>query len=236
VPTLLRAALLFASGLVWPAALAAQASADTTAGRALPIIEVPTAAAGATTLAIFISGDGGWADLDRRMSAELARHGVAVVGINARAYLGSHPTPDVLGRDVARLAYDYMARWKLDRLALVGYSRGADLVPFAATRLPADLRSRLSLVAMLGLAHAASFEFHWTDLLHDTARPTDIPILPELERLRGVRMLCVYGTREKDSLCRDADLPDLERVAREGDHHFDRDYEGIADVVVGAMR
>jgi len=216
-------------------ALGAQASSDGAEARPLPIVEVAPAAH-ATTLAIFISGDGGWAELDRTISAELVRHGIGVVGIDARAYLDRHPTPDGLGHDVARLAHEYMARWGLDRLALIGYSRGADLVPFAATRLDDALRSHLALVAMLGVATDASFEFHWIDLVRDTRRATDLAILPELERLGDVKLLCVYGLKEKDSLCRDARLPRLVKVAREGGHHFDRDYVAIARDIVAALR
>jgi type IV secretory pathway VirJ component len=216
-------------------ALGAQVSSDGGDARPLPIVEVAPAAS-ATALAIFISGDGGWAELDRAVSAELVRRGVSVVGIDARAYLGRRPTPDVLGHDVARVAREYMSRWRLDRLALVGYSRGADLVPFAATRLDDDLRAHLALVAMLGLATEASFEFHWIDLVRDVHRAADLPILPELERLGDVTLFCVYGTREKDSLCRDAPLPRLVKVAREGGHHFDGDYPAIAREIVTALR
>lgn len=217
-------------------ALRAQTADSTPASRALPITEVAPQPA-ATTLAIFISGDGGWADLDRTVSAELARHGFGIVGLDARAYLRRRPTPtpDVLGRDVTRLATTYMARWGLHRLVLIGYSRGADLVPFAATRLGDDPRARLVLVAMLGVATNASFEFHWADLLGDTRRATDKPILPELERLRDVKLFCVYGTEEKDSLCRDASLPNLEKMAREGGHHFDGDDVAIARAILAAM-
>jgi type IV secretory pathway VirJ component len=89
---------------------------------------------------------------------------------------------------------------------------------------------------MFGLASSASFEFHWMDVVRDTKRPTDLPVAPELAQLRGTRMLCVYGTDETDSGCRGADPTLITQVARSGAHHFDGDFEGLARLVLDAMR
>ena len=47
-----------------------------------------------------LSGDGGWAALDRGITKELHAHGVSVVGLNSRAYLSNRRTAD----DVTRAA------------------------------------------------------------------------------------------------------------------------------------
>ena len=203
----------------------------------LPLIELPASRPGGRVVALFLTGDGGWAGLDRKVAEVLAERGVAVVGLDARAYLSRRKaTPDIAARDVGRILRHYMQAWGRDRIALVGYSRGADMLPFVAARLPSELRTRLSLVAMLGLATTASFEFHWSDLLKDTERPTDRPVAPELERLRGTRMLCVYGTEEKNSLCRAADPALVTKVERPGEHHFDSDYRALGVLVADALQ
>jgi len=200
----------------------------------LPLIEVPPQATG-HTLAVFLSGDGGWADLDQQVSAALAAKGIAVVGLNTRSYLHAKRTPDEAARDVSRVMTHYMTAWNRDRVAIIGYSRGADIAPFVASRLPAELRAQLSLVAMLGLAPFAGFEFHWGDMIHTVRRPGDPLTLPELERLRGVPMLCVYGLEEKESGCRDAPDSLVKRYARSGAHHFDGDYRALADIIIAAL-
>ncbi|MDB4948341.1 MAG: virulence factor family protein [Gemmatimonadetes bacterium] len=152
-----------------------------------------------------------------------------------RAYLSRRRTPDETAADVARIARHYMGAWRRGSLVLVGYSRGADTAPFAANRLPADLRARLSLVALLGPSTYANFEFHWADLVSSTPRPDDLPTAPELVRLRGTRVLCVYGTGEKDSLCRAADPAAVTLVSREGEHHFDGNFRSLGDLILGAL-
>ena len=208
--------------------------ADTTASNvaSLPLVELTPNGSRASTTAIFLTGDGGWADLDRKVSSVLAEHGIGVVGLNMRSYLSNKKTPEQTAADVERVARTYMARWKSDRLVLVGYSRGADILPFVANRLPADLRARVAALAMLGLAKATNFHLHLIDLIKDVHRPDDVPVAPELERLRGQRMLCVYGTEEKDSGCRAADSTLITKVERKGGHHFDGDYRGLGELIV----
>lgn len=208
---------------------------DTVSVRDLPLIEAPSPSAG-RVLAIFLTGDGGWAMLDRSVARVLTDSGIAVVGFNSRSYLEHRRTPDDAGRDIARVARHYLAQWHRDRLLLVGYSRGADLVPFAATRLPADLRDATVGLAMLGPARSASFEFHFIDLFRDIERPGDPLILPEIERLRGMRMLCVFSTADKASACRDADPSLIARYSHGEDHHFDDDYRGVGEMIVAATR
>ncbi len=196
--------------------------------RGLPLHVVPTKSPSPTAVAIFLSGDGGWAGLDRRVSDDLAARGVSVVGLDTRSYLMKARTPDEAAADVARVMRHYTAQWAVQRIAVVGYSRGADLAPFVVNRLPSDVRSELALVALLAPAERAGFQFHWTDLLTDTSKPSDPPILPELERLRGTPVLCVYGKDEKESLCRLADTSAVRVDKRKGRHHFDGDYDAIA--------
>jgi type IV secretory pathway VirJ component len=140
-----------------------------------------------------LTGDGGWARLDRRIADDLAAHGVGVVGLDSRAYLMQERTPDEAAADIARVIRRYASQWSSPRVTLIGYSRGADIAPFIVKPAAGGPPPSISLVALLGPAERADFQFHWADLLSETSKPSDRPILPELERLRGTPVLCVYG-------------------------------------------
>ena len=201
----------------------------------LPLIEVP-AAPGGRTLAIFLSGDGGWFEVDKGISTELVAHGIAVVGFNSRAYLAVRRTPDDASHDVARIIAHYTAAWRRDSVIIVGYSRGADIAPFIVTRLDPAIQSRISLVAMLGLAPFAGFKFHWADLLHGVRRKGDQLTLPEIARIHGIRLLCVYGVEERLSACRDAPPSLMRRIAVPGNHHFAGQYAAIGRFIDDALQ
>lgn len=201
----------------------------------LPLHEVPAAGSG-SWLAMFISGDGGWADADRMLAHDLSGLGVAVVGLDARAYLWRRKTPREVSYDLAATMERYLRTWQRQRLLLIGDSRGADIMPFVANRLPDSLRQRVGLVALLSAAPWAGFEFHLRDELMDVRRATDQPVLPEVERLRGLPVLCIYGAGETNSLCRGIDSTLATPYERPGGHRLPIDeVASLAQMIVRAL-
>lgn len=183
----------------------------------LPLIELP-ANRGNDLLAVLLTGDGGWAKADQSMAAALRARSISVIGFVSPSYLQVPRTPDGAAADLRRVLHHYMREWHLHRVIVVGYSRGADLLPFMVSRLPLKLRSRLALVAMIGLSDQASFQYRPTDIFADGLRFTDRPVKPEVEKLGGVRMMCISGERETGSLCPQLDSS-LIRIARHAGGH-----------------
>ncbi len=233
---------LFVAFFFAASALAAQvpAASDVANLSDLPLNELAPRADSASgsasgMLVVFFTGDGGWAELDKGVSTELANHGAAVVGFNARAYIGKVHSPDRFAIDVERVIQHYMSAWNRRRVVLVGYSRGAELAPFAVTRLPVETRSHIELLALLGLSPGASFHFHFGDLFRNVVRADDLPTVPELEKLRGMKMLCIYGKDEDVSGCRSAPAGLMTVVERPGGHHFDDNYKLLGRIILSSV-
>jgi type IV secretory pathway VirJ component len=202
--------------------------------RDLPLIELRSIR-GSPVLAVVVSGDGGWASLDRQIGEDFAARGVPVVGLNSLQYFWKARTPDRAAADLTRILRHYLQAWNASEVVLVGYSRGADVLPFMVTRLPDDLRRRIRVIALLGVSLVAGFEFHFTDLLGATHR-TDRPTVPEIDRLHGLRVLCIYGTDETDSACRQLPRDLATVIALPGGHHFDGAYDEIARRILEEAR
>ena len=200
----------------------------------LPLVELPAADSADPRLAVVLSGDGGWASIDREVGGALAQSGVAVVGLDSLQYFWKKRTPDESAAALARVLHHYLDAWHKERLILIGYSRGADVLPFMASRLPADLRERVVLVALLGPALSVEFEFHVADWLGGGGSAEALPIPPEVAKLRGLKLICIYGRDESESLCRQLDSDLGARIELPGDHHFGGDYAGIARRILAA--
>lgn len=198
----------------------------------LPLTEVPsTAATPRDELAIILTGDGGWAELDKSVAAGLATAGVSTVGWNSLRYYWTPRTADAAAADLARIITHYTEAWHKDRVLLVGYSFGADVLPFLVNRLPAQIRDRISRVTLLGLGDTAAFEFHVAEWIGGSPGE-EYPTAPEVERV-SVPITCVQGAAEDDSACRTVRGPRL-RVATVGTgHHFGGEYDRLVDVILG---
>jgi type IV secretory pathway VirJ component len=207
----------------------------------LPVIEISaqpfTASTGAArpdAFAIFMSGDGGWAGLDQDVAGALAATGIPVVGLDSLRYYWTARSPDGLAADTDRLIRYYLAHFDKQRVLLIGYSQGADVLPFAVNRLPAATRAHVGLTAVMGMSEHALFEFHLSSWVSDdNSGPAT---LPEINRITGIPVLCIYGEDEKDSLCPKLDPKKFKVVKLKGGHHFDGDYTGLAREIISAAR
>ncbi|MFC0576793.1 virulence factor family protein [Paraburkholderia solisilvae] len=201
----------------------------------LPLIELP-AAQPTDMLAIVISGDGGWRDLDKTIAESLQKQGVSVVGWDALRYFWSEKTPAQTSHDLARVLKTYGSRWHARTIALVGYSFGADVLPFAYNRLPDALRAKVSFVSLLGFAPDADFQIRVTGWLGMPASDNALPVQPELAKLPPAIIQCVYGEGEKDTLCPSLTKTGIELVRTPGDHHFGGRYDELAKHIVESWK
>jgi type IV secretory pathway VirJ component len=196
----------------------------------LPLVEVAAGQPG-DTLAILLTGDGGWAGLDKELSANLASRGIAVIGWDSLRYYWTPRTPDAAARDLARIIVHYQAALQRNKVILIGYSFGADVLPFLARRLPAELKTQIEKVVLLGPSTHAHFEFKLTDWL---GGPDDgLDTRNEVAQLRDTRLLCLHGSDdERDSLCPRLGTGMGSSVMLPGGHHFDGNYAGLARLIL----
>ena len=121
-----------------------------------------------------------------------------------------------------------MARWHASEVALIGYSFGADVMPFAYNRLPHRSRLRVALIALLGFSRTADFQITLTGWLGEPPQLDALPVLPEADKIPSRLMQCFYGQDEKDSACPDLARREVEVIRTTGGHHFDGNYETLA--------
>ncbi len=198
----------------------------------LALIEVDAGAGtSGDTLAVLLTGDGGWADIDKGIAGALAARGLPVLGWSSLDYYWTPRTPEGAARDLDAAIRHYLVARKKSRILLVGFSFGADVLPFLLSRLPADLRSRVAGVALVGLSSQAQFEFHLSGWLGGHGDPK-FPTAPEILKLRGTPVVCLQGEDDDDSACRELDEGIARTVVLPGGHHMSGDYARAGAVIM----
>jgi type IV secretory pathway VirJ component len=197
--------------------------------RPLPLRALPADGTG-RAFAIVLTGDGPTGGTGKRVAADLAAHGIPSVIWHSLRYYWSPKTPEQAARDLDAVIRHYGAEWGREQVVLVGYSMGADVLPFLINRLPAETRSRIGGVALLALAHDAVFEFRIEQWWRTSSAPR-FATRPEVEKLQGLPVLCVWGRGDDKAACPAMATAPMTVIGLKGGHHFEGDRPRLLRVV-----
>jgi phosphatidylglycerol lysyltransferase len=202
----------------------------------LPLVELPAVPHG-RILAIIFSGDGGWRDIDKTISQKLCSDGVSVIGWDSLHYFWSRKSPERIANDLSLVIDTYASRWGASKVALIGYSFGAGILPFAYDRLTHEAKQRVVQISLLGLAPTTDFEISIAGWLGEPASKDAAPTIPALASIDPRMIQCFYGEDDTDSVCPQLGGNEAEIIRVGSGHHFGGDYDALAqDILVGLRR
>lgn len=184
-------------------------------------------------MAIVVSGDGGWRDIDESIGRMMQKQGIPVVGLDSLRFFWSKRTPDEVAQALDTLIKHYHDLWGVNNVMLVGYSFGADVLPAAFNRLPEATKHRVKLISLLGLSTAADWTITvdgWLGTHSSQATPTE----PELVHMPLGKVQCVFGAEEEDSGCPALGKLGGAAVKVPGGHHFNDDYKSVEALILKA--
>jgi len=214
--------------------LADQISSDSSDGD-LPLIEVSAAqdkTEATQTMAILLTGDGGWAEIDKELAKILADQGIPTVGFDSLSYFWKARTPLTTSQDIERVITQYLEKWNKKKVILIGYSFGADVLPFIANNLPTETKQKISLIALLGMGKTAAFEFRLSSWMNADKSHDRLAILPEIENMKWANSICVYGVADTAAYCSSVVSHGVKAISMSGDHHFDEKYDALVKHII----
>jgi len=199
------------------------------------LVELPAKQKRGDVFAIILSGDGGWRDLDRTIGGIMRDRGVPVLGFDTLNWFWTRRSPEEVAAELDRIIALYAGKWQAPRVALIGYSFGADVMPFAWNRMKPESKERVVLISLLAFAKEAAFEIKVGDFI-GMARPSALPTAPEIPGLPPALVQCVYGSEEEDeTACLAFKGTPAEIIRTSGGHHFDEDYAALAERILARL-
>jgi len=202
----------------------------------LPLVEFLASDTSEEFLAVHISGDGGYGVTDKGISNGLASKGIPVIGLNSLKYFWKRRTSEEASRDLERILRYYLNSWEKKKVILIGYSLGADVLAFMVNRLPEELRSKIQLAVLLGPSHEVDFEFHLTNWVGGSQGKKALPVKPEVEKLKGMKILCFYGEGDKDTICPELDTSLATVIPEKGGHRVRSNYDPIVQKILEELK
>ncbi len=171
-------------------------------------------------VALLISGDGGWYGFEQELADNFANHAIPTVGLDSKKYFWNRRTPEEATEDIANELNYYLKEWGRDKLVLVGYSLGAEIVPFIVNRLPAGIKSKVISVVLLSPGINTDFEIHISNMLGMGNRQNTYNVPEEIKKMEGINTVIIFGEGE------DSKVPELLKGTSvkisfiPGDHHY----------------
>ena len=184
---------------------------------------------------LFLSGDGGWANIDKEIGNSLNTLGIPVIGFDSLRYFWGKKSPNRMTNDVQGILKSYKKKFNMEKVVLVGFSLGANALPFILSRLPEADRSSIVHTILLSPTQRTDFEVNFSDWLPIREQVKGEAVLDEVLKINNISGLCILGEDDDDSLCTQK-IPSWLRIQKvPGSHHFNGDYKKVSDIILGEL-
>ncbi|MCW3119579.1 MAG: hypothetical protein JWM28_3661 [Chitinophagaceae bacterium] len=181
-------------------------------------------------LILYISGDGGWNNFSTSFINTINSKGYPVVGLNAKEYFWHKKDAARTAKDVISLLAVHMKNMKAKNIVLIGYSFGADVMPFVATRFDKNIQDKLKYIVLMSPSETTDFEVHVADLLgigkqSGESVPAEINKIPQ-------PLLFVFGDKEDGFPLKEITIKNYKVNKLPGGHHYDGDPTAVCNVIL----
>jgi len=177
---------------------------------------------------IFLTGNGGWRDLAQSVTHYLNSKNVSILAINTKKYLWREKEPAQIACDLEKLIDKYNIKWGKTKVVLMGYSMGAEVLPFAVNCMEDKYLHELNDIILIGPWQKATFKINLLDYFYEVNKGLDI--YSELLKMKTKEVYVICDDNEI-SICH-KDLESLiDHDMLVGGHHFGGDYNALSELI-----
>jgi type IV secretory pathway VirJ component len=199
------------------------------AGQNLPLKEWD-ASAHNKPLVFYISGDGGFNRFSNDLCTALNKQGFDVEAMDSKSYFWSKKTPEQTAGDISDFLSKKIARRPNQQIVLIGYSFGADVLPFVLNRLPKNISGKIKVSFLMASSGSTDFEIHIVDLFSSGKR-RGMDVFTEVNKISNQKIVVLNSSDDKGLDAGKITINHITEVLP-GGHHFDGDIDEIVKAIV----
>jgi type IV secretory pathway VirJ component len=178
----------------------------------------------------YISGDGGWNKFSTAFVQNLNSKGYEIVGLNAREYFWHKKNAKQTANDMSAIIASHMKMLKNKSFILIGYSFGADVMPFVISHSQAGIMDQLRHVILMSPSAKTDFEVHLSELLGVGSSSGD-SVPDEINKITQP-VLFVFGEKEDDFPIKNISIKNYKTEKLPGGHHYDGDPAAVCNLIL----
>ncbi len=173
-----------------------------------------------SSVILYLSGDGGFNSFSSSYCELLGKEGYTVGAINSKTFFWDKKTPNQIAKELTKILEQLLVGRKNQHVYFVGYSFGADVIPFLVNQLTADWKKRLQAIALIEPSTSTDLEIHVSDLLGRSNIKRSMDVVAEINKMIGVKTAIVLGEDELSFPIKTIRLANLQAIYLKGNHHF----------------
>lgn len=182
-------------------------------------------------LLFYISGDGGFNKFSNALCASLNNKGYDVIGLNSKSYFWNKKTPEQTASDISNFLINKTVGRQNQQIVLIGYSFGADVLPFILIRLPKVIRDKITVSFLMASSGSTDFEIHWSDLFGQSQKRS-MDVITEVNKLSNDRIVTISNAGDPDIDTKKIIIKNYKSETLPGGHHFDGNTEEITKKIL----
>ena len=179
----------------------------------------------------YISGDGGLNKFSNELCSSINQRGFEVAALDAKSYFWDKKTPEQTASDVSNFLLRKINYRKDQKIVLIGYSFGADVLPFILERLPETIQNKLILSILMASSGSTDMEIHLSDMF-GSGKKRSMDVLTELNKLNHEKILILNSSDEHGLDAKKITLKNYSLKTLPGGHHFDGDIDEITKTIL----
>ena len=183
-------------------------------------------------IVLFLTGDGGMKKFAVDMVNTLAGKGYPVIGLNSLKYFWNKKTPQQAANDITALLQHYSNQWNNHSFLLVGYSMGADVLPFIYQRLPAALQLQTQYLVFMSPSSSTDMVVHISDMLGNSSTKGSMNVPAAMNAITNKPLLLIFGKNEDDFNLKSLTISNYKSLVLPGGHHYNDDATGVVQQLV----
>lgn len=198
----------------------------------LPLVPFPSKLQDTSKpLIVYLSGDGGLNSFSKEYVQQMSNKGYPVILFNSLKYFWTKKSPQQTASDVEKVILSYKSLWKRSRVILIGYSFGADVVPFVYNRQSKQVQALIKSVVLISPTTATDFEIHITNLF-GKAQNSGASVPDEINKINEKPLLIVQAESETDKI-ETGKLKNrkFKLLVLKGGHHYDSNGLELANAI-----
>ncbi|MGJ7031419.1 AcvB/VirJ family lysyl-phosphatidylglycerol hydrolase [Niabella hirudinis] len=183
-------------------------------------------------LVLYISGDGGFNSFTNDFCNGISQAGYAVTALNSRSYFWDKKTPEQAGADLTAYLEAALKNRPNRQLLIIGYSFGADVMPFILNRLGTPAKGHVLRTILLAPSATTDFVIRISDMW-GSAKKRSMDVVAEINRAAGQRIVAILPGDDKNFPVPAVKSGSFKAVVLKGGHHFGGDTAGLVKIVTG---